>query len=90
MVKAASGLGVFGSGLVLSAAHFPAHALPGQVDPAIIRHFALIYLPATVFIYLAATAIIGLYPITREAHAENLRRLAAEAGQAVEPVNMLE
>lgn len=90
MVKAASGLGVFGSGLVLSAAHFPAHALPGHVDPAIIRHFALIYLPATVFIYLAATAIIGLYPITRQAHAENLRRLAAEAGQAVEPVNMLE
>jgi Na+/melibiose symporter-like transporter len=90
MQKAASGLGVFASGLLLSAAHFPAHAIPGHVDPAIIRHFALIYLPATAITYLIATALIGFYPITRQGHAENLRRLAAEVGQAAEPVDMLE
>lgn len=90
MSKAASGLGVFASGLVLSIAHFPAHAVPGHVDPAIIRHFALIYLPATAITYFIATALIGLYPITREAHSENLRRLAAETGQAAEPVDILE
>ena len=90
MQKAASGLGLFASGLVLSAAHFPAHAVPGHVDPAILRNFALIYLPATAITYIVATALIGFYPITREGHAENLRRLAAETGQAAEPVNMLE
>jgi GPH family glycoside/pentoside/hexuronide:cation symporter len=90
MQKAASGLGLFASGLLLEAAHFPAHAVPGHVDPAILRNFALIYLPTTALTYIAATALIGFYPITREGHAENLRRLAAEAGQAAEPVNMLE
>jgi Na+/melibiose symporter-like transporter len=90
MQKAASGLGLFASGIVLSVAHFPAHATPGHVDPAIIRHFALIYLPLTALLYIAASALIGFYPITREGHEENLRRLAAEVGQASEPVDMLE
>lgn len=90
MQKAASGLGVFASGMLLSVAHFPTHAVPGHVDPAIIRNFALIYLPATAITYLIATALIGFYPITREGHEENLRRLAAEVGQASEPVDMLE
>lgn len=88
MQKAASGLGLLASGLVLSAAHFPAHAVPGHVDPQIIRNFAIIYIPLTSLIYGVATAIIGLYPITRETHEENLRQLAAEAAQAGESVDM--
>ncbi|HEY5338632.1 MAG TPA: MFS transporter [Rhizomicrobium sp.] len=88
MQKSASGLGLLGSGLILSAAHFPAHAVPGHVDPQIIRNFALIYLPVTVVLYLVAMAIIGLYPITRETHEENLRKLASEVAQAGEPVDM--
>ncbi|HEY2034571.1 MAG TPA: MFS transporter [Rhizomicrobium sp.] len=88
MQKSASGLGLLASGLVLNAAHFPTHAVPGHVDPAIIHNFALIYLPVTVTLYLVAMAIIGLYPITRESHNENLRKLAAEVAQAGEPVDM--
>jgi Na+/melibiose symporter-like transporter len=88
MQKAASGLGLLASGLVLSAVHFPAHAVPGHVDPQIIRNFAILYIPLTSLIYGVATAIIGFYPITRERHEENLRQLAAEIAQASEPVDM--
>jgi Na+/melibiose symporter-like transporter len=88
MQKCASGLGLLGSGLILSAAHFPAHAVPGHLPPEILRHFALIYLPVTTVLYLVAMAIIGLYPISRESHNENLRKLAAEMAQASEPVDM--
>ena len=88
MQKSASGLGLLASGLILSAAHFPAHAVPGHVAPEIVRNFALIYLPVTVVLYLAATAIIGLYPISRETHNDNLKKLAAEVAQAGEPVDM--
>src|SRR6202000_3044788 len=64
MQKCASGLGLLASGLILSAAHFPAHATPGHVAPEIIRNFVLIYLPVTVILYLIAMAIIVLYPIS--------------------------
>jgi Na+/melibiose symporter-like transporter len=88
MQKCASGLGLLASGLILSTAHFPAHAIPGHVAPAIVRNFALIYLPVTTILYLIAMAIIGLYPISRESHIENLRKLASEVAQAGEPVDM--
>ncbi len=88
MQKCASGLGLLGSGLILSAAHFPAHAVPGHVAPEIVRNFVLIYLPVTAALYLTAMAIIGLYPITRESHKENLKKLASEVAQAGESVDM--
>jgi Na+/melibiose symporter-like transporter len=88
MQKCASGLGLLASGLILSAAHFPAHAVPGHVAPDIIRNFVLIYAPVTATLYLIAMAIIGLYPISRETHNENLRKLASEVAQAGEPVDM--
>lgn len=76
--KAVTGLGVFASGVVLWLAHFPTHAVPGHVDPQVVRTFALIYLPAVVVLYGIALAILGLFPITREKHGENLRRLAED------------
>ena len=88
MAKSASGLGLLASGVILSAAHFPAHAVPGQIDPQIVRNFTLVYLPAMIALYLGALAIISLFPITRSMHEENLRRLAAEVAQAGEPVDM--
>jgi Na+/melibiose symporter-like transporter len=88
MQKSASGLGLLASGLILSAVHFPVHAIPGQIDPQIVRDFALVYLPVVIVLYLAAMAIVGLYPITRDTHEENLRRLAAETAQAGEAVDM--
>jgi Na+/melibiose symporter-like transporter len=76
--KAVTGLGLLASGIVLWIAGFPTHAVPGQVDPQIVRHFVLIYLPAVVLLYSIALAIISRFPITRETHHENVRRLAEE------------
>ncbi len=80
--KAVTGLGVFASGIVLWLAHFPTNAVPGHIDPQIVRQFALIYLPSVVLLYGIALAIIGTFPITRESHRENVRRLAEEAALA--------
>jgi Na+/melibiose symporter-like transporter len=83
--KAVTGLGVFAAGIVLWLAHFPTHAVPGHVDPTIIRNFALIYVPAVFVIYGLSLAVISFFPITRERHEENVRRLAAEAALVTEP-----
>ena len=78
-----SGLGIFISGAILSFVHFPANAgRGGTVDPAIIRHLALVYLPTVVLGYLIAGAWLLGYRITRESHEANLL-LLAEAGEAI-------
>jgi Na+/melibiose symporter-like transporter len=77
--KAASGLGLLFSGLILSVIHFPSNALPGHVNPDIVRNLALAYVPSIVVLYGLAIVIVGFYRITREDHEENLRRLAEEA-----------
>jgi Na+/melibiose symporter-like transporter len=82
MAKAASGLGLFASGLLLSIAHFPTNKLPGQIDPHIVWNFAILYLTSTLVIYGIGCCIISYFPITRSTHEENLRQLAVEAGLA--------
>ena len=80
--KAVTGLGLLASGMVLWLAHFPTDAVPGHVDPQIVRRFALIYTPAVIVLYTIAMAILSRFPITREAHNENLRRLVGETARA--------
>jgi glycoside/pentoside/hexuronide:cation symporter, GPH family len=80
--KSVSGVGVFTSTLLLAAIGFPADAKPGAVDPAVIRALGLAYVPILLFLYGAGIAFIGTYRIDRETHAENLRRLAAQAEPA--------
>jgi GPH family glycoside/pentoside/hexuronide:cation symporter len=79
MQKTASGLGLLGSGAILWLAGFPSHAVPGAVDPGVIRNFAVTYLVTVVVFYGLAAYILRQFPITRETHRENLRRLAGEA-----------
>jgi Na+/melibiose symporter-like transporter len=76
--KAASGLGLFASGLVLWAAHFPTDKQPGQIDPHIVWNFAIVYLTAVFVLYGIAFVIISRFPITRDTHETNLRKLAEE------------
>lgn len=80
--KVTSGFGLFASGAVLWAAHFPANAVPGKVDPAIIIRFLWIYGPLDLVLFLISLLIIWFFPITRESHRETLQTLAAEVGQA--------
>ncbi len=79
MAKAVSGLGILLTGLLLGAVGFPDNAVPGHVDPGIIRNMALVYLPAIVTLYGIGIAVIFRFPIDRKDHEENLRKLVAEA-----------
>ncbi len=79
MAKAVSGLGLLLSGLLLGAIGFPTDAVPGHVDPQIIRNMGLVYLPVVVGLYGLGILVISRFPIDRSHHEENLRKLAAEA-----------
>jgi len=83
--KAVSGIGIFASGLLLLAIHFPRKAQPGHVPPEVIRHLALVYLPTIFILYGLALLFLMGYRITRASHQETLRRLAAEVEQVTHP-----
>jgi GPH family glycoside/pentoside/hexuronide:cation symporter len=83
--KASSGLGLFASGLVLWAAHFPTDKLPGHIDPHVVWNFCIVYLSSSVGLYGIGFLIISFFPITRATHNENLRQLIAEAALATPP-----
>jgi len=80
--KAVSGLGIFITGAILSAVHFPSAARVGAVDPTTIQNLALVYMPVVMLLFLASSLCLLGYRITRAVHAENLRRLA-ESGKSV-------
>jgi Na+/melibiose symporter-like transporter len=80
--KVVSGFGLFASGGVLWFVGFPDNAVPGHVDPAIVNHFVLVYVPLVIVLFVIGMIIMWFFPITRESHAETLRTLAAEVGQA--------
>jgi len=54
----------------------------GKVDPAAVRHLALLYLPALIALYGTGMLVLSRYRITRAQHEENLRRLAESASMA--------
>ncbi|MBL6937054.1 MAG: MFS transporter [Alphaproteobacteria bacterium] len=78
MGKSISGVGIFFSGLVISLAHFPVHADPATIDPAIMRHLFYVYLPVLTVLHLIAFYFFWSYHITRAQHVENVKRLAEE------------
>ena len=87
MQKTASGLGLLGSGLILSLAHFPTNAVPGKVAPAVLQSFAGTYLAGILIVYGIAAVLLHRFPITRASHEEHLKRLANEtAALAGEPL----
>jgi glycoside/pentoside/hexuronide:cation symporter, GPH family len=79
--KAVTGVGIFASSMILAAIAFPAGAQPGAVDPGVVRDLGLVYLPTLGLLYGAAIFFVSLYKITRESHAESLRKLAAAEAQ---------
>ncbi|HEY2048079.1 MAG TPA: MFS transporter [Caulobacteraceae bacterium] len=82
--KFTGGLGAFLTGVLLQIVHFPAHAARGTVDPHIMRHLVMIFLPGTVFLNICAISALGLYRIDRRAHERNLATLAQAAAIADE------
>jgi Na+/melibiose symporter-like transporter len=88
LAKAVTGLGLFASGVLLAVSGFPTGAVPGKVDPAIVHHFAVVYLVTTTIVYAIGAFVLAFFPITRETHRKNLQTLAAEMAQVQEPVDM--
>jgi glycoside/pentoside/hexuronide:cation symporter, GPH family len=81
--KCINGIGVFLSGLLLAVVHFPQHAVQGQVAPAVLRNFALIYAPVIAGCSLISIALLLFYDIDRSTHEMNVERLAE---RGIEPV----
>jgi Na+/melibiose symporter-like transporter len=78
--KITGGVGGLVGNLLLEFVRFPAAAQTGHatlVDPAILRHLALVSLPATVVLNLIAISVLGLYRIDRRTHEANLEALRA-------------
>jgi Na+/melibiose symporter-like transporter len=89
--KITTGVGGLVGNLMLEFVHFPAKAQLGGldvVDPAIMRHLALVSLPIGAVLNLASVAVLLFYRIDRGTHEANLEalRLAASVG---EPPTML-
>ena len=78
-------------GLLLTYIRYPTGAAPGEVDPAILRHMAIIYLPLVTALYLCSTSMLFVYRIDRKQHEANLEHIAqaaeleAESDQEINP-----
>lgn len=80
--KITGGVGGLAGNMMLELVRFPAAAATGRavvVDPAIMRHLALLTLPAGVTLNLVAIAVLGFYRIDRRSHEANLEALALAA-----------
>ncbi len=84
ITKLLSGAGTLIAGQLLLVANFPDHADPATIDPAVVRHLAVLYLPCIVGFYGIGIIALSRYRISREQHEENVRMLSeAEAENAV-------
>nr|WP_183984062.1 MFS transporter [Sphingomonas jinjuensis] len=75
--KCTSGLGIFASGLILSAAAFPAKAVPGQVPVAVIDRLTLIYLALYLTLACLSAFFFTRFPFGRAEHEARLAALKA-------------
>jgi Na+/melibiose symporter-like transporter len=82
--KSTTGLGIFVSGLIVGAIHFPAGAKPGEVPAEVLRNLGLVYIPVQVVLYGGAVLLLTAYRISRRSHGETLAKLAAAADLAAE------
>lgn len=79
VIKAVSGVGGLLATVLLLIVHFPAHADPAKIDPAIPKHLALVYFPTVFTLYGVALICLSFYKIDRATHEENLRKLGKTA-----------
>ena len=86
IAKALSGAGNFLATQLLFFVGFPEHANPATIDPEVVRHLAMVYLPALVILYGTGMTILSRYKITRAQHEANLRQLAGVPSAEVQAV----
>ena len=83
--KFVSSLGVLIAGLILTWVAFPTQAKPGSVDPDTLRSLILYWMAAITVFLGGSFVLVSFFPITKERHEENLRKLAARAAQHTHP-----
>jgi Na+/melibiose symporter-like transporter len=79
--KVTLGVGAFIAGILLTIVRFPTY--PGAViDPQIIRHLALTWIPCVVLFNGGSVVALLFYRIDKETHARNVENLRAAAALA--------
>ncbi|HEY2754028.1 MFS transporter [Phenylobacterium sp.] len=73
--KFTAGLGAFIAGSLISLVGFPVHAVPGTVDPEIVRRLALFYIPCVIVLNGGSVVALSFYKIDRATHERNVARL---------------
>ena len=77
--KISTSFAVIFPGLIIAGVGLSKDAKPGHVDPAVLTHLAMIYLPVVTVLYLCSTSCIMLYRIDRKRHEHNLETIAEAA-----------
>ena len=75
IAKCVTGVGTFLSGLLLGWVSFPQHATPGQVDPAILHHLGMVFVPIVAVFSAISIAVLMFYDIDRSTHQKNIELL---------------
>ena len=73
--KCVIGVGTFFSGLILGWVSFPQHASPGHVDPAILYHLGMVFVPIVATFSAISIAVLMFYDIDRSTHQRNIEHL---------------
>ncbi|HXN86369.1 MAG TPA: MFS transporter [Candidatus Binataceae bacterium] len=73
--KCVTGVGTFFSGLLLAWVSFPQHATPGQVDPAVLYHLGMAFVPIVTIFGAISIAVLMFYDIDRSTHQRNIEQL---------------
>ena len=81
--KCVTGVGTFLSGLILGWVSFPQHATPGHVDPQILHHLGMVFVPIVAVFSAISIAVLMFYNIDRSTHQRNLEQL--ETGDIPNP-----
>ena len=90
ITKCLTGVGTFLSGLILARVSFPQHAQQGHVDPAILQHLGMVFVPIVTIFSAIAIAVLLFYNIDRSTHENNLARLKnADEGDSADELKVL-
>ncbi len=82
--KVTAGVGSVIAGALVSLVAFPVRAKTGSVDPDILRHLALLYLPCIAALNGAAIVALSFHRMDRATHEQNLARLREAAALAAQ------
>lgn len=80
--KCATGVGIFATGLIISASGLQADASPGAVPREVISTIILYFGAATTVLAGIAAFWLGRFPISREEHGERLIRLTQRRAES--------